>query len=330
MPDLSPKLITKLFRWRRKLIVSGLFGAISGILLSLLSPPEYRSVAVVFPSKNLSVSKLLLEPNIGKQEDYMQPENAEDARNLLQMLQSDDLKLLVANSDHLWQRWKIKDTVYRMHALNKAWTSKVHIAITEYSGIEVSVTDESPEAAAALANSIVSYCDTIKYKMNRRIAHEALLITKKEYDNTEKFIGTLSDSIEFFRQKGILNYKTDVKEYTRALLRSVASGNKQGEKKLSKRLDTLKKYGTTVNDLNEKLKGYMAKYPVIRMKYEDALVNYNNVLPASFRVQKAIPDPHKNNWNMIWIILVSILLFSFITLVALLVFNNLKERIKVN
>ena len=68
----SIKLLAKMYKWRKPLIIVTLLAAVISIVCSFLISPQYIATAVIFPARTFSVSKLLVEQNIGNQEDYME------------------------------------------------------------------------------------------------------------------------------------------------------------------------------------------------------------------------------------------------------------------
>ena len=75
--------------------------------------------------------------------------------------------------------------------------------------------------------------------------------------------------------------------------KALEKGNSQGIKQLEAKLDTLKKYGGAYLQVSENLRKYRFKFPVIKSKYDDALVNKDKVLPFMFVVEKAKPNEFK-------------------------------------
>src|SRR5688572_25728867 len=98
----AKELIQKIIKWRKVFILVTLISAaITGAIVFSMSA-QYKSTAVLFAARQFSVSKLVIEANAGNQEDYMQIGDEDDCEKLLQLLNSDALKLKVANALNLW------------------------------------------------------------------------------------------------------------------------------------------------------------------------------------------------------------------------------------
>ena len=147
--------------------------------------------------------------------------------------------------------------------------------------------------AANIANSIVRYADSVKFRMSKEVAKQALEIIEEEYANTITRITELEDSLQKIRELGILDYKAEMSAYSKAMAKAVSKGNASAIANIKVKLDVLKKYGMAYDDVFENLKKYRFKYPVIKQKYDEALVNYSKQLPSKFIVDKAVTNEKK-------------------------------------
>jgi len=316
-------LLSKLIKWRKQLLIYTIVAAILSGLVSFLMPKQYKSTVVVFPARHFSTSKLLLEQNTGNQEDYMQLGDEDDAEKLIQVLNSDALKLKVAKVFDLYKRWKIKDTTFAYHYLKLKWEEMVSIKRTEFNSIKIEVYDYTANNSAQLANGISDYSDTVRNEMTRRVSGQALKIVKEAYDNTLTMMRQLEDSLQTLRQLGVLDYKSDVEAYTKSYAKAIEKGNKTAILELEKKLDILKKYGGAYLYINENLKKYRFKYPVLKAKYDDELMNYKENLPFKFVVEKARPNEYKAKPKRLVIIGLSSISAFILTFLILLFKENL-------
>jgi tyrosine-protein kinase Etk/Wzc len=316
-------LLSKLIKWRKQLLIYTIVAAILSGLVSFLMPKQYKSTVVVFPARHFSTSKLLLEQNTGNQEDYMQLGDEDDAEKLIQVLNSDALKLKVAKVFDLYKRWKIKDTTFAYHYLKLKWEEMVSIKRTEFNSIKIEVYDYTANNSAQLANGISDYSDTVRNEMTRSVSGQALKIVKEAYDNTLTMMRQLEDSLQTLRQLGVLDYKSDVEAYTKSYAKAIEKGNKTAILELEKKLDILKKYGGAYLYINENLKKYRFKYPVLKAKYDDELMNYKENLPFKFVVEKARPNEYKAKPKRLVIIGLSSISAFILTFLILLFKENL-------
>lgn len=314
----AKELMVKIYKWRKTFLWITLASALVTGILVYLMPKQYKSTAILFAARQFSVSKLVIEANAGNQEDYMQIGDADDVEKVMQILNSDALKIKVADAFNLWKRWKIKDTVFSYHYLRLKWDDMVSIKRTEYNSIKVDVYDYTADSAAFVANGIVQYCDSVKHDMNKQLTYSVLQVVKQEYDSTVARMKKLEDSIQVLRNLGVLHYKEQVKAYSKSYARALEKNDIGAIKRLEAKLDTLRKYGGAYQNMHDNLDKYSSKYPDIKMKYDEALVNYNTMLPVKFVVEKAKPNEFKAKPRRAVYLAISVLACNLIGLFVLL------------
>jgi hypothetical protein len=320
-------LILKIKEWRKPLMVFTLTATLLSIVIAFLIAPQYKSTSIIFPIRQFSVSKLLVEQNVGNQEDYMQLGDEDDAEKVIQVLTSESLKLLVADKFNLWERWKIKNDEYGPHNLRLKWDNMVKIKRTDFNSIKVEAYDYTANGAAEICNGILSYCDTVRKNMTQAMADKAFEIVKEEYESTVARMNELEDSLQILRNLGVLDYKNDVEAYTKSYAKAIEKGNTSGIKALEEKLNILKKFGGAYLHISENLRKYRFKFPVIKAKYDDAIVNQKKYLPFMFVLEKGRPDEFKARPFRSLIVLVTFLSTFILTFSALLFKENLTKAI---
>jgi len=318
----AKELFAKIYNWRKSFLYITLVSALLVGTVAFLLPKQYKSVAVMFPARQFAVSKLVIEANAGNQEDYMMFGDADDTEKLMQLLLSDELRLRVADAFDLWNRWKIKDTVLRYHYLKLKWEDMVVIKRTEFNSVRVEVHDYDAKGASIIANGIVDYCDSVRFRMNREITGKVVNIVKEEYDLTLQRMKELEDSLYKLRQLGVLHYKEQVKAYSKSYAKALEKNDMAAAKRLEAKLDTLKKYGSAYQNTKDNLDKYASKYPDIKMKYDEALVNHRAQMPIKFVVDRAVPNEYKSKPKRMIMVLIGVLAANILGLFFLL----LKER----
>jgi capsular polysaccharide biosynthesis protein len=307
----SIKLLAKIYTWRKKLLIVTLIAVIVSVAVSFIISPQYKATAIVFPSRTFSVSKLLIEQNQGAQEDYMDLGDEDDAEKLLQILNSSEIRSKIADEYDLWANWQIKkNTEYSQHYLKLKWDDMVTFKRTNFVSIRIEVYDYVATRSADIANSIVAYADSVKFRMTREVAKQALDITKDEYEATIARINELQDSLQAIKELGVLDNKQEITAYSRSMAKAIEKGNESAQNKLQVKLDILKKYGTAYDAVYADLKKYRLKYPIIKNKYDEALVNFNKPMPSKFVVEKATPNEKKAK-PVKWLMVFNIIGISF-------------------
>jgi uncharacterized protein involved in exopolysaccharide biosynthesis len=327
----SIRLLAKIYIWRKKLLIVTLIAVVVSVAVSFIISPQYKATAIVFPSRTFSVSKLLIEQNQGAQEDYMDLGDEDDAEKLLQILNSSEIRSKIADQYDLWTNWQIKNnTPYSQHYLKLKWDDMVTFKRTNFVSIRVEVYDYVANRSADIANSIVEYADSVKFRMTREVAKQALGITKEEYEATITRINELQDSLQAIKELGVLDNKEEIKAYSKSMAKAIEKGNESAQNKLQVKLDVLKKYGTAYDAVYSDLKKYRLKYPIIKNKYDEALVNYSKPMPSKFVVEKATPNEKKAKpikWLMVLISTVSAFLIALLYLLFTERFVELKNKV---
>ena len=318
------ELIAKVIRWRKTFLIVSIASMLSTGIIVFLLPKQYKSTAILFAARQFSVSKLLIEPNIGNQNDYIELGDEDDCERLIQILISDALKFKVANAFDLWKRWKIKDTTYAYHLLKLKWEDMVKVKRTEFNSIKIEVYDYTANGAAQIANAIGDYSDSVRKDMNKVLTQEAFKVVKFEYDNTIARIRELEDSLQSLRNIGVLHYKEQVKAYSKSYAKAVEKNDVAAMKRLEVKLDTLQKYGGAYQITKDKLDKYMSKYPDIKMKYDEAIVNINSFIPSKFVLEKARPNEYKAKPLRFVIVAISMLACNIFALFVLLMRDSIK------
>lgn len=327
----SIKLLAKIYTWRKKLLIVTLIAGVISVVISFLISPQYLATAIVFPSRTFSVSKLLIEQNQGSQEDYMDIGDEDDAEKLLQILNSSEIRTRIADQYNLWDNWQIKkNTEYSQYYLKLKWEDMVTFKRTNFVSIRIDVYDYVANRSADITNSIIAYADSVKFRMTREVAKQALDITKDEYNATIARINELEDSLQSIKELGVLDNKAEIAAYSKSMGKAIESGNESAQKKLQEKLDVLKKYGTAYDAVSIDLKKYRIKYPIIKNKYDEALVNYNKPMPSKFVVDKATPNEKKAKpmrWLVVIISTSSAFLIALLYLLMMERFIELKKKV---
>ena len=114
-----------------------------------------------------------------------------------------------------------------------------------------------------------------------------------KYANTITRITELEDSLQKIRVLGVLDYKAEINAYSKAMAKAVSKGDRSAIANLQVKLDNLSKYGLAYEGVFQNLRKYRLKYPLIKQKYDEAVVNYTKHLPSKFIVDKATTNEKK-------------------------------------
>jgi uncharacterized protein involved in exopolysaccharide biosynthesis len=221
--------------------------------------------------------------------------------------------------------------------------------------VRIDVLDTDPEIAANIANDIASLLDSMKNKIQKNRAQDALAIVSTTYAEKLADVRIKEDSLQRLRMLGVMDYQIQSeilsKEY--ALASSTYENEKatlvQPEKikqesdtgitgsrgrmngaiarmnNIEKRLNLLAMYGGASVSLNEELTLDREELSKIRHQYDKLRVDASQNLTPKFIVNKAV-KAEKKSYPLRWlIVLVSVTLTMILSIIFLLMLERIKE-----
>ena len=103
----SGNLLVFIYRYRKILIAVSLAAAIISSVVSLLIEEKYKSTVIMFPTTTNSISKALIADNFGGKDDVLELGEEEQAEQLLQILNSDEIRNRIVEKYDLMQHYEI-------------------------------------------------------------------------------------------------------------------------------------------------------------------------------------------------------------------------------
>lgn len=298
-------LVRLLWSYRTSLILVTVIAAVASIVVSLLIEEKYRSTVVMFPAETSSISGSVLNTDAGRKEDITRFGKEERAQELVQILHSEQIFGRVKRKYDLGSHYDIDpDHEYRATAIKKTYEDRVDFDRTKYGSVEIRVMDQSPDTAAMIANDIAAYADSVKNRMQRDRALEALEVVERKFKEMRSYMGTLEDSLSFLRKKGVHDYESQSEMFNEQLAISIRQGDQSAIEALQERMDTLGTYGTPYVSLNLELEELMLQYGKLRKRYQEAQADANTNISHKFVMDRAYPT-EKKAYPIRWLIVVS-------------------------
>ncbi len=327
----SSNLIIYLYSWRWPLIIVTLVAAVLAAIFS--SPafiePKYESTVTVFPTTTNSLSKALLPQQFSSRgQDILEFGEEEQAEQLLQILNSDEIRSAIIQKYNLLQHYDIDTSgKYVMTQLYKTFSENIEYRKTEYMSVEINVLDTDPDTAALIANDIVVLLDEAKNRIQKQRARKGLDIVEREFQALRREVVAFEDSLTQLRYKGVHDYETQSSVLSEQLATAIIENgdNSPAVRAIEARLDTLAKYGGTYVSLRDELQYLTEELVKLKTKYDQAKVDVAESLPASFVVNRAFPA-EKKSYPTRWLIVFLASLGAFtITLIGILILDSIKK-----
>ena len=202
-------VIKILLQWKKAVIIVTSLAAIGSVIISLLLPNYYKSIAVFYPSNpKYFDARIVYNPNADI--DFFG--SKEDVDRMFSLGNSTQLAYEIIGMYNLYEHYDIDTTktkFYRLRVL-KEYRNNVTIIKNKYGAIEIEVYDKDKDTAAGMANSILGKIDY----SNRNIIFYNIKTTGNVYNNAMDHknakIKLFIDSLERMRkQYGILNYEIE-------------------------------------------------------------------------------------------------------------------------
>lgn len=258
--------------------------------------PLFESQVILFPSTTNSVSKALLPQSNGYgDEDILEFGDEQQAEQLLQILNSGEIRDSVITKFDLMNHYDIDpESDYPRTKLFKEYESKIEFARTQFMSVEITVLDTDPNKAAEIANYIAYLVDKTKRRVQKSRAQMGLEIVKNEYHSLQSEIRTMEDKLTELRYKGVHDYESQSAVFNEQYAIALAEGASQSRiRELERRLDTLAKYGGRYVAIRDELQLLKEEEVKLKTKFDQAKVDVNQTLPATFKVDEARPAERK-------------------------------------
>ncbi len=332
-PDFESKnIIDFVYNWRKVFIII----AISSVFLSYIfsSPffitPKFKSTVVLIPTSTNSSGRALISDNYIEKENILNFGEEEQVEQLLQVLNSNEIKMAIMEKYNLMEHYDIDTTSrFKYSRLYEEYSSNIHYTKTEFMAVEIEVLDKDPFISASIANDIASFLDSTFNRMKKERALQALIVVEKQLKFQEEHIQSREDSLFKIRALGINDYKTQSERFNQAYANAIAQNNVSAIKALEKKIELLSKYGGAYEALTYEIDYARKQYYEIRGKYLEAKVDIENQLPNKFVVDKGLVSDRKAypiRWLIVLVTTFSTLLLGMLLLIFVEKFH-LKKKV---
>ena len=354
----STSLLLLLVRWRKPLIIIFLVTLIASTIFSGPSfiKPKYKSSVIFFPSATNSVSKAIMEESSSEKQDILAFGQEEQAEQMLQILNSDEIRELIIKKYNLLSHYDIlSDEEYPQTSLVEKFKDNISFSRTEFMSVRIDVLDTDPQMAANIANDIASLVDSMKTKIQRLRSQEALSIIKRAYESKMESMKLKEDSLRSIFEKGVLDFGTQTEILNKELAQasSVFSNENAGlnvlkkyksendtavinsqvriagaqarMKNMQSQMQLLSKYGGANISLSQELSIDREELSKIKKQYDKLSLDANQNLSPKFIVNNAV-KAEKKSYPVRWlIILVSMTITFILSIFTLLIFERVRE-----
>lgn len=305
MENINTVAIAKIaFTQWKKLSIVAVVAIITSSFFSspLFISPKYKSSTVIFPSNLIAFS------------------NESNTEQLLQFINSEELKNTIAKRFNLYNHYGIDSTEERaVSKFNEYYNSNFSASSTLYESVDIEVIDVSPKLAQSMANAVVEETNKLILQIKKNMVGEYV----KTYYNQLKIKETEIDSIESKLKYLRITYGLlDVKAQSKVISKRLGKSMSETDNKI---LKGLQEHGGEYTLLQNQLKVETNSYKELKLIYDKNLVDYNGTLTFTTIVSKAnLPDKKCAPLRMVIVVLFT--LSSLLLALTILLFNTKKQN----
>jgi capsular polysaccharide biosynthesis protein len=322
----STNLIFFFYRWRKPLLLIGGVAFIVSTIVSFLIPERYKSTVIMFPATTSSLSKALLSENPSAKQDVLLFGQEEEAEQMLQILNSDEIRDRICKRFKLMQHYHIDTTDrYKRTRLYDEYQSNITFKRTEFMSVKIEVLDINPDTAARIANVVAQLLDSTTTRMQRERASQAFRIVKNEYLDKLKDVKFIGDSMNKLNEKGMYDYESQSSVVSEQYAIAIAKGDERAIKSLEQKLKVISEYGSAYLSVRDNLTLQTKQLNMLKTKFEEAKVDAEQEIPHKFIVNNAFPAEKKSS-PVRWIIVAgSTLSAILIAVICIIILDSLNR-----
>lgn len=307
-------LVLYLYKKRYPLLILTFLAAVVSAVASLMITPRFKSSVVFFPASGASVSRSLLS-DIPTARDPLSFGGEEDVEQMLQVLNSDGIKAKIIEKYDLFNHYDIEsNSKYPLTTLNEEFRKNVSFRKTPYMAVVIEVLDKDPEIASSIANEIASLLDSTMHRLQKERAQKALVIVENEYLKLLDEIKNIEDSLDMIRRKGVIEYTSQADAYHQAYASALLKNDVVAARLLEDKIKVISRYGGAYVTLSRMLKNQLKSLSELKIKYQEAQVNYHSEMPIKFILDQAYPAEKKSypiRWLIVVVSTISVFLLTF-------------------
>lgn len=305
---MSGSLLKLILRWKYHLAVIVMAAAVASFVFSSewFIRPRFKSTAVLYPSNLI-------------------PYGSETpTEQMLQLLQSNDIRNNIIQKYHLAQHYRIDTTSKGAYTRMMAEVDdNITVRKTEFESVKIEVWDTDADTAAMIARDMIAFLDLKARNLQREKSLEVVRIFRTQLDVKQAEMDSLELQLKELRVKyGLLDYEAQAKEITKRYMDAVRSGNKAAISELDVMMRNLEEKGGEFVSLEDRVKKSRKVFNDIKVEYENAVKDVSKELTYSNIIVRPVPAD-KKSYPVRWI-LVSVYTAStfFLSLVLFALFDS--------
>ena len=304
--------------FRLLFLISFLTIVISSFVSLFLIEEKFESSVVLYPTTTYSVSQALLVEHNPYRKDVLEFGEEEEAEQLLQILNSDEMRDSIINRFALFAHYDInKSDPYYKTIINDLYGQAIKIKKTKFNSIKISVLDKDPYLAANIANDYLTLMDFVIARIRENRALQSLKILEQRKKLLYRERNITQDSLRLFRSYGIISITPQTERLTEQYAIALAANNLNGAKRIKNELDILAQYAGEHDMLLRKSYEIEEELASIEFEADRVAIDTKYNLDNKFIINRAYPSD-KKSYPIRWLIVLSSILSILVFTISIL------------
>lgn len=318
----STGVLVLLWKWRKVIIGITLLAAAASVVISLMLPNYYKSVAIIFPAKTSSV---ILGNNYAAKDNITEFGEEQEAEQLLQILYSAEIRNRIIESHNLYNHYEIDTTdEYAMTKLMKEYEGNISFNRTKYGSIEITVLDKHPDTAAVIANHIADLVDTVKNQMIRRRVEEPYHLVVQQYSNLTDELQSIINKMAVYADSGVVS-ANERASLIDALAEARKNRDAEAIRELKQQIAANNRLGSSYDAYSELREEKARRVEELKELNDQMYADRSIAIAHKFQVEYATPSERKAYPMRSLIVVLSTLSAFLFTALMVLFMDRLKE-----
>jgi len=303
--QLNNQLLHSMWRWRKVLLIIFATAFVLSIIFSSSKfiKPLYKSTATLYPINITSYS------------------NESETEQMLQILESYDLKKAVIDSLDLYKHYKInRDAPYANEKILNHFDQRVTVKRTQYESVKIEVLDRYPKHAYMITKEIMSAYNTLALNLMRKKTQEYLLIAEDLFKHKQHEVDSIKQLLDtLIIQTGLIEYNI-LKESMRGSFQYMNSSSADDVHAVLSEKSLELYYNQML------LEGEIEVLIEVKSEYENALSDSKKIVVFSDVISEPT-IPQKKSWPLRWIIiLISVASTMFVSLASIIIIEQVQKK----
>jgi len=348
-------VLSTLYQWRKPVLIVCGVAAVGSVIISLLLPVYYRSATLFLAaSPDQAQPELLFSDGTMRAQVYG---NENDLDRLLTIAESSELEDYLVDRFGLYAHYDIDSTHPKAsHYVRLELRDLYNVKKTTRDDIELVVEDRDRHFSAEMANAAREKIDELARQLMKENQLKAIKSYKNSIRDKEKFLREIGDSLVELRQRyriynsgaqsesltaqyseaesklvrnrarlAVLTENRTVPRDTIAYVRALVSGLSEEVDSLASRLSMLNRGMPTVEILQRQYFEANDALSKEKERFKKLQATYEADIPATILVERATPPVIKSRPKRSILVLVSVAIAFFFSLVGVLLLENYKH-----